>query len=118
MRLEDLKVYQVAMEVGDEVYELAGRWGYFDKKTLGVQIVCAADSIAANVSEGYGRYSYKETKVFLYYARGSAQETKTWITKAGSRKLLTAAETDALSSKMDFCLALLNGLIKSIGKTT
>jgi four helix bundle protein len=118
MRLEDFKVYQVSMEIGEEVYNLAGRWEYFDRKTLGMQIVRAADSIAANISEGYGRYSYKETKVFLYYARGSAQETRTWITKAGNRNLITAAEAKILCSKMDFCLAMINGLTKSIGPTS
>jgi len=37
------------------------------------------DSIAANLSEGFGRYHYKEKKNFSYYSIGSLYETKTWI---------------------------------------
>jgi len=115
MRLEELKVYQVSMEIGAEIYDITSHWPYFDKRTTGGQIVRAADSIAANVSEGYGRYSFKETKLFLYYARGSAHETKTWIVKARSRNLITANQFEKLGSKIDFCIALINGLIKTIG---
>lgn len=118
MRLEELKVYQVSMEIGAEIYDITSHWPYFDKRTAGVQIVRAADSIAANVSEGYGRYSFKETKLFLYYARGSAHETKTWIVKAKSRNLLTQDKFEVLFSKIDFCIALINGLIKTIGSTS
>jgi four helix bundle protein len=118
MRLEELKVYQVAMEIGEEIYEKAITWDYFDKKTIGGQVIRAADSIAANISEGYGRFTYKETKLFLYYARGSAHETKTWIVKAKSRNLFTQDKFEVLFSKIDFCIALINGLIKSIGTTS
>ena len=70
MKLEDLKAYQTAMELGEVVYTGVSTWPYFDRKTVGEQLVRAADSIAANISEGYGRHSFKENKVFLYYARG------------------------------------------------
>ena len=116
MRLEDLKVYQVAMDLGELAYNTSKNWSYFDKRTLGEQYVRAADSIAANISEGYGRYSFKETRVFLYYARGSAHETKTWFTKANQRGLLEKAEIEQLTNKIELCIALLNGFIKSIGK--
>ena len=115
MKIEDLKAYQVAMEVGEMVYSIVERWDYFDKKTLGSQIVRSADSIAANISEGYGRYSYKEEKMFFYYARGSAHETKTWLQKARSRDLITAEQISLLLGKTEFCIALLNGLIKATG---
>jgi four helix bundle protein len=116
MRLEELKVYIVAMDLGELAYNTSKNWNYFDKRTLGEQYVRAADSIAANISEGYGRYSFKETKVFLYYARGSAHETKTWITKATQRGLLAKGEVEQLGEKIELCISLLNGLIKVIGK--
>ncbi|PAW65900.1 MAG: hypothetical protein B9S34_09465 [Opitutia bacterium Tous-C1TDCM] len=39
------------------------------------QQIASADSIAANIEEGYGRGSAKDYSHFLIIARGSAQET-------------------------------------------
>jgi four helix bundle protein len=52
LRLEDLEVYKVAMEIGEIVWSIVIRWEFFEKKTLGAQLVDAADSIAFNISEG------------------------------------------------------------------
>ena len=56
------------MEIGEIVWNIVIRWEYFEKKTLGVQLVDAADSIAFNISEGYGRFHYKENKNFCTVA--------------------------------------------------
>src|SRR5690242_3601478 len=40
------------------------------------QQVASADSICANIEEGYGRQSSREYRQFLSIARGSAQETR------------------------------------------
>jgi four helix bundle protein len=70
MRLEDLRIYQLAMDIGERVWEIVVRWDYFAKDTVGKQLVKATDSMAANLSEGYGRFHYKENKQFCYYCRG------------------------------------------------
>jgi four helix bundle protein len=44
-------------------------------KLIGQQ-VASADSICANMEEGYGRWSPKEYVQFLLYSRGSARETR------------------------------------------
>ena len=59
MKLEELKVYQLAMNVGEKVWEIVSKWDYFTKDTVGKQLVKSVDSIAANISEGYGRFHYK-----------------------------------------------------------
>ena len=56
--LDDFKVYQLAMEIGEEIFEIVKDWDYFHKDTVGKQLVRAVDSIAANLSEGLGRYHY------------------------------------------------------------
>jgi four helix bundle protein len=50
------------MDLGEEVYSIVVEWNYFDKDTIGKQLVRSVDSIAANLSEGVGRYHYKERK--------------------------------------------------------
>ena len=115
LKLEELEVYQVAMEIGDMVWTIVERWEWFPKKTVGQQFVEAADSIANNISEGYGRYYYKENKNFCYYSRGSAKETNTIAVKASKRDLLTAGEFALLSQKLNSYFRLSYRYIKSNG---
>src|SRR5258708_25261221 len=91
-RLEDLEVYQLAEAFSDEIWFVVLAWEYFPKDTLGKQLVRAADSIGANIAEGFGRYHYKENKNFCYFSRGSLIETKGWITKAKTRRLLSESQ--------------------------
>jgi len=117
LRLEDLEVYKVAMEIGEIVWKVVAKWEYFAKKTLGAQFVEAADSIAMNISEGYGRFHYKENKNFCYYSRGSAKETLTATTKAKERNLITEEEFLLLTQKLDSYFRLIYGYINSIGNS-
>ena len=114
-RLEDLEVYKVAIEFGEMVWVMVYKWEYFPKKTLGAQFVDAADSIALNNSEGYGRFHFKENKNFCYYSRGSAKETLTATTKAKARNLISEEEFALLSQKSDSYFRLIYGYINSIG---
>ena len=116
MKLEDLEIYQLSMEVGEKVWRIVEGWDYLSKKTIGTQIVKAADSIAANISEGFGRFHYKEAKQFSYYARGSIFETKTWLTKANKRRLLEDDEFALIINNIDALGVKLNNYINSIGR--
>jgi len=72
----NLIVWQKAMDL----FELAWRMAFVEAKIdfkLRAQFVDAAQSIAANISEGYGRRSVKEYIQFLYVALGSAVEAMT-----------------------------------------
>lgn len=116
LKLEDFKAYNLSMSLGEEVWSLVEKWDYFQKDTIGKQLVKAADSIAANLSEGLGRYHYKETKNFSYYSRGSLFETETWLTKAFNRKLIDQDYYKKLMSDLDVVRKMINGYIRSIGK--
>ncbi len=59
MKLEGLKVYQLAMNIGEKIWAVVGKWDYFARDTVGKQLVKSVDSIAANISEGFGRFHYK-----------------------------------------------------------
>ena len=115
LKLEDIKVYTKAMKIGDWIWQIVEEWKYFEKDTIGKQWVRSADSIAANISEGYGRYHFKENQKFCYYSRGSLTETKTWLTKAHNRDLVSKARYEFLQKELDTLLKMLNSYIKSIG---
>lgn len=114
-KLEDFKVYNRAMSLGEEICKIVLAWDYFGKDTIGKQLVRASDSIAANLSEGLGRYHYKETRNFSFYARGSLFETKTWLTKAHSRNLISTDQFNKLVNEIEEIGKMINGYIKSIG---
>lgn len=115
MELEELKVYNQAMDLGEEVWKIVLSWGFFEKDTIGKQLVRSSDSLAANISEGFGRFHFKEKKHFGYYSRGSLFETKTWLTKAKNRGLISEEKFLNLMSEIDVLGKMLNAYIKSIG---
>jgi four helix bundle protein len=116
--LEDLEVYQLAMEIGEEIWVMVDTWSAFAKDTIGKQLVRSADSIGANIAEGYGRYFYKENRQFCFYSRGSLMETKTWLQKAYHRKLIDEEVYVKDLDKLRLLHKKLNGYIKFIGKFT
>jgi len=73
---ENLRVYQLSEELADEVWDIVILWDDFAKKTVGVQLVKAADSVVANIAEGSGRGSYKDNRHFVRIARGSLKESQ------------------------------------------
>ena len=117
MKLEEFNVYQMAMETGEEIWKIVIKWDYFAKDTIGKQFVRAMDSVAANLSEGLGRYHYKEAKNFSYYSRGSLFESKTWLTKAHNRNLIKTEDYNRISADLESIGVKINNYIKSIGKT-
>jgi four helix bundle protein len=72
----NLIVWQKAMALFDLAWKVAYVEAKIDFKLRG-QFADAAQSIAANISEGYGRRSVKEYIQFLYIALGSAGEILT-----------------------------------------
>ena len=118
MKLEELNVYQLSMEIGEKIWSIVIKWDYFSNDTIGRQLVKAVDSVAANISEGFGRYHFKDKKNFCYYSRGSLFETKTWLLKAYNRKLLNANEFQTFQNEIDILGVKLNNYINSIDKTT
>jgi four helix bundle protein len=115
--LEDLEVYQLAESFSDEIWFIVNEWNYFAKDTVGKQVVRSADSISANIAEGYGRYHYKENRNFCYFSRGSIIETKGWLKKSKTRNLLSEEQFNLLYEKLQVVHIKLNAYLKFIGKS-
>jgi four helix bundle protein len=115
--LEKLDVYNEAEFFSDKIWKIVESWDYFKKDTIGKQLVRAADSISANIAEGYGRYYYKESKQFYFYARGSIQETKSWLSKCFRRQLIENEDSKLLINEADKILFMLNAYIKFVAKS-
>jgi len=109
MDIENLKVYQLAMLLAEKVWAIVVKWDAFAKYSIGKQFTEAADSVGANISEGFGRFHYKDSKKFLYYSRGSLFETRTWTVKAHNRQLISDDEFNELITDIrDLGIKLIN----------
>jgi four helix bundle protein len=114
-KIEDLEVYMLAEDLSNEIWDITTKWDFFAKDTVGKQICRAADSISANIAEGYGRFHFKENKNFCYYSRGSILETKSFLRKMRHRVLITEEVYLALFKKLEIIHIKLNAYIKYIG---
>lgn|SRR5688572_8109694 len=111
---EKLRVYQLAERLADRIWKIVIKWDYFAKTTVGQQIVDAADGVGANIAEGTGRASLQDNRRFVKIARGSLYETKHWLRRAYSRKLLTDQDIRDLKPLIDELLPTLNAYVRSL----
>lgn len=103
---ESLRIYETANELEKTIWDMVSKWNWFDKDTLGKQIVCSADSVSLNICEGYGRFYYNDKKRFYYYSRGSLYETYKSLKKARERNLLSEEDYTVLKKNYSgFCSA-------------
>ena len=113
---ENLRVYQLAEEIGDLVWEAVIKWDRLAQDTVGKQLINSADSVGANIAEGTGRGTFADNRRFARIARGSLFEVKHWLRRAYKRRLLTEAEVDTLKTLVEELTPRLSAYIRSIGK--
>jgi four helix bundle protein len=85
---ENLKVYQKAIDFGEVVNELVGQFPKKEIYRLSSQFSRAADSIAANISEGSASTDPNFNR-YLKMAWDSSHECVTWNTKAYLRAYIS-----------------------------
>ncbi|GAA4333883.1 four helix bundle protein [Flaviaesturariibacter amylovorans] len=115
-RLEELEVYELALKFSSDVWALVSSWDTSLREHPGAQLTAAADSISANIAEGYGRYYVRDNIKFCYYARGSIMECKDWLRKCAFRQLIDTGESERLLKNLSTLHARLNGYIKRLRK--
>jgi len=113
---ENLKVYKAAEDLADLIWDIVSKWNSLAKNTVGGQLIRAADSIGANIVEGYGRRSFADNKRFVGIARGSLCETRHFLRRAHKRGLLTEEQTTQLQQIITPLPRSLNAYLKSIGR--
>jgi four helix bundle protein len=109
----ELDIYKLSEELSDLVWYAYDKWSQKVQRTIGYQIIRSSDSIAANLAEGYGRYTPADRKLFYRYARGSFEETKAWLRKLIRRKVIVDREVDKYTQIIDELGPKLNAFIKS-----
>jgi four helix bundle protein len=106
-KFEKLKVWQSAVELSGQIYELTEKFPKKEMFVLTSQIQRASDSIALNIAEGSTGQTNPEFKRFLGIALRSAIEVVSCLYLAKRRHLIDDGEFDHFYN-------YLSGLIKSI----
>lgn len=108
--LEDLKVWNKAMEIAVETYKLSADFPKEEKYGLTSQIRKSAVSVPSNIAEGAGRNTSGEFKNFLSIANGSSYELFTQLVLSYKLDLVPENLVQPIISevtevqKMDFAL--------------
>lgn len=113
-KFENLKVWQNAVELSGQVYELTEK---FPKKELFVltsQIQRATDSISLNIAEGSTGQTNPEFRRFLGIALRSAIEVVGCLYLAKRRSLINTSEFDHFYSYLSELVKSIQALRNSI----
>ncbi|MBI5395915.1 MAG: four helix bundle protein [Verrucomicrobia bacterium] len=104
-RFEDLPVWQEAVRLAKQVYDLTGRNQKRMSPSLRDQSERAALSVSNNIAEGFERGTTNELLAFLYIARGSAGEVRSMLCSLERRPGLAdlKSEISNLKSTAESC---------------
>lgn len=64
--LTDLEVYNLSDELSDMIWYDYDEWPPKVQHSIGYQTLKSSDSVSANISEGFGRYSMKDRLLCLF----------------------------------------------------
>ncbi len=109
---KELIVWQRAMQLTREIYDLTSTFPDEEKFGLTNQMRRAAVSIPSNIAEGWGRALTKSYLQFLRISRGSLYELETQL--ALSSDLSFTQATDKASGLIVEVSKMLNTLIKKL----
>jgi four helix bundle protein len=107
----ELDVWKKARVLKNELKELADKFPVEEKYRLTDQLIRSSRSITANISEGHGRFTYKDQLHFCIQARGSLAETHNHLIDALDCKYISQEQFNHYKLMIDETGRLLNGYI-------
>ena len=111
---EDLLVWQKAMDLVEEVYQLIKFLPKEENYGIALQMRRAAISIPSNIAEGQSRHTTKEFINFLSIANGSKSELRTQIQICIRLKFVTEKEAEKAMSLCEEVSKMLSALVTKL----
>ncbi len=110
----DLVVWKEAVALAGDVARLARALRGAASWSAAEQLVRAAESIPANIAEGYGRGLGKDFLRFLRVAAASAAELESHLTVADATGRVSSARVAPLIGRARRVRAMIRGLSQSV----
>jgi four helix bundle protein len=111
-RLEDLLVWQRAIKLTDAVSAITRSGNLARDERLRRQTEGAAESVLANIAEGYGQASDKAFASYLFISRGSANELRAHLRVAVARGYLLEGARAEIDRELEEIARMLTGLVR------
>jgi len=108
-----MEIYQLAREMSAIAWEIYKVLKPEIRFKIGGQFIESADSVGANIAEGYGRFHYLEKVKFYHNSRGSLYETIHWLELLKERDLIDLSLFNSFKNKSTQLSPKLNACIKS-----
>lgn len=108
---KDLECYIHARQLRQFVSSLVKKFPGHEKFLLTNQILDSSRPVTSNIAEGYGRYTYADTRNFFIIARGSLTETMEHLATAYDEGYITLEELTNGETKCETIFKLINGYI-------
>lgn len=112
----DMEVWQKASDLSVDIYHLSEILPRSEDYGLTSQIRRSANSISANIAEGFGRKTKKDKANFYVIARGSAFETQNHLVYGMKVKYFEKSNVDDVFKKYDQLIFDLNKIIKTLSQ--
>jgi four helix bundle protein len=113
---EDLKVWQKARILCQEIYQLIEKDKFGRDYKLKDQINGSSGSVMDNIAESFGRQGNNEFIIFLTISNGSVLEVKSQLYRALDRKYLPQTKFDELEQLIDEIRKMITSLIIYLNK--
>lgn len=114
---KELNCYKKARELRISISALVKKFPSSEKFLLVAQIIDSSRSITRNIAEGYGRYTYADTKNFFIMARGSVTETMESLSTAHDENYITDEELQSFTALCEEVFRLINGYISYLDRS-
>ena len=114
---KDLECYKQARELRIFISMLTRKFPSSEKFSLIAQIVDSSRSVTRNIAEGYGRFTYTDTRHFFIMARGSVTETMESLMTAFDESFITTEELNQGEEKCEAVFKLINGYVNYLDRT-
>lgn len=112
-KLEDLKVWQEARILCQNIYSLVNKFPSEEKFNLAKHLKENARGTPSNIAEGFYRFHFQESIHFYLIARGCLGEMKSDLYLSFDQKFINKEEFNSLLRKIENIFIILNSLIKA-----
>jgi len=113
----ELNCWKGGRELRNQISKLVKIFPDSEKYLLNSQITRASRSVTNNISEGYGRFTYTDTRHFFIQSRGSVTEILDHLSIALDEKYIDEEQSLIIEKQCETVFKLINGYIAYLDKS-